>query len=96
MPLNIPHLNEQSHERKTGASESWAVIHCVTETLHICAQMVAQIPHGVVRFQEKYGMASDVYGEQGMEQVKARQLWLAFRSTRTWAQPKVPSLFYRF
>ena len=24
-----------------------------------------------VRFQEKFGMAADVYGEQGMEQVKA-------------------------
>eukprot|EP00913_Durusdinium_trenchii_P016009 g15046.t1 len=28
----------------------------------------------LTKFQEKYGMASDVYGEQGMEQVKARQL----------------------
>ena len=26
---------------------------------------------GGMRFQEKFGMAADVYGEQGMEQVKA-------------------------
>lgn len=26
-----------------------------------------------LRFQEKFGMAADVYGEQGMEQVKANE-----------------------